>query len=385
MSVFRRGRIYWYKFKYRGIIIRESAHSPSKNLARELERARHREIERTGVVKKEPLPPFPIAAKAWLDKRVGLAPGTVERYAHHVKTLSAEFRNKLVSDLHVTDVEALRQKRRKDGLKPRSINYEVGTLAQILKSFGCWASIGERIRGLRESRDIGKAVSLKDERVLLAAIGQNDSPALLPLFTLTIDTGLRAAEARSLRWRDLELSPQDGSITSGRLIVPKSKTVAGKGRTIPLTKRVCAILSLWRARFADATADSFVFPKHRVACRVGGLEHHVYGVDLNASIGSWRRSWRSVNTKAQTNYRWHDLRHTFVSRLAENPNVSEQTIMSLAGHVSKQMLARYSHIRQAAKADAIAALESHTEALSQPEITPEGAQLWAQSAAEHLN
>jgi hypothetical protein len=34
------------------------------------------------------------------------------------------------------------------------------------------------------------------------------------------------------------------------------------------------------------------------------------------------------------------LRHTFVSRLAENPAVSEQTIMALAGHVSKSMLAR---------------------------------------------
>jgi hypothetical protein len=40
------------------------------------------------------------------------------------------------------------------------------------------------------------------------------------------------------------------------------------------------------------------------------------------------------------------LLRAFVSRLAENPAVSEQTIMALAGHVSKSMLARYSHIRQ---------------------------------------
>jgi integrase len=58
-------------------------------------------------------------------------------------------------------------------------------------------------------------------------------------------------------------------------------------------------------------------------------------------------------------YRWHDCRHTFVSRLAENPAVSEQTIMALAGHVSKAMLARYSHIRSAAKQAAIATLEYH--------------------------
>jgi site-specific recombinase XerD len=56
-------------------------------------------------------------------------------------------------------------------------------------------------------------------------------------------------------------------------------------------------------------------------------------------------------------YRWHDLRHTFITRLAENSSVSEQTIMSLAGHVSRSMLQRYSHIRNQAKQAAIATLE----------------------------
>jgi len=52
------------------------------------------------------------------------------------------------------------------------------------------------------------------------------------------------------------------------------------------------------------------------------------------------------------------MRHTFISRLAENPSVSEQTIKALAGHVSRQMLERYSHIRPAAKQAAIHALET---------------------------
>jgi len=51
------------------------------------------------------------------------------------------------------------------------------------------------------------------------------------------------------------------------------------------------------------------------------------------------------------------MRHTFISRLAENPNVSEQTMKALAGHVSRQMLERYSHIRSEAKQAAIQAIE----------------------------
>jgi len=58
-------------------------------------------------------------------------------------------------------------------------------------------------------------------------------------------------------------------------------------------------------------------------------------------------------------YRPHDMRHTFISRLAENPGVSEQTIKALAGHVSRQMLERYSHIRSQAKQAAIQTLDEH--------------------------
>jgi hypothetical protein len=41
--------------------------------------------------------------------------------------------------------------------------------------------------------------------------------------------------------------------------------------------------------------------------------------------------------------------------------VSEQTIMSLAGHVSRSMLQRYSHIRNQAKQAAIATLEQSAD------------------------
>jgi integrase len=83
----------------------------------------------------------------------------------------------------------------------------------------------------------------------------------------------------------------------------------------------------------------------------------IYGVDLTRPMGSWKTAWKTACKEAGVKYRWHDLRHTFVSRLAENASVSEETIRSLAGHVSRQMLQRYSHIRVQAKRDAIAVLE----------------------------
>lgn len=355
----------------------------SKTIARDAERARRRELETAinRIPRRERTPLFSIAAREWLDKRVGLAPGSLDRYRHQVALLTQEFGGRLVCDLTWEDVVVLQEKRQSEGRAGRTINYEITTLRMILKGRGLWAPIGERVKALRERHDIGRAISRDDEAKLLKAVGQSDSPALLPLFVLTMDTGLRASEARSLRRKDLELEWKDGAIVAGKLIVPKSKTEAGEGRAIPLTRRMCAALTLWSSRFREAQPDSYVFPHHRVACRGGFVEHHLYEIDLGKPIGNWKRAWGSACSKAEVRYRWHDLRHTFVSRLAENPAVREETIRALAGHVSKQMLQRYSHIRLRAKQAAIAALEGQASEPKEAQIVGDR----AQSAYERLN
>jgi integrase len=262
MALYRRGDVWWFKFRFEGQVIRESAKTASKALARDAERARRRDFELAvnRIQKRERMPLFSIAVREWLEKRVGLTAGSLDRYRHQVALLSREFGNRLVCDINWDDVLDLQRKRQSEGRAGRTVNYEITTLRMILKSRGLWAPIGERIKALRERHDIGRAISREDERRLLDAIGGSDSPALLSLFILTTDTGLRASEARALRRKDLELIWKDGAILSGRLIVSKSKTEAGKGRAIPLTRRVCVILTLWLSRFPTAEPDSYVFP-----------------------------------------------------------------------------------------------------------------------------
>jgi len=45
MSVFRRGTTWWYKFRFAHRLIRESAKTTSKTVARDAERTRRRELE----------------------------------------------------------------------------------------------------------------------------------------------------------------------------------------------------------------------------------------------------------------------------------------------------------------------------------------------------
>ena len=68
-----------------------------------------------------------------------------------------------------------------------------------------------------------------------------------------------------------------------------------------------------------------------------------------------------MREKAKVKGRWHDHRHTLITDLAES-GAGDQTIMDIAGHVSKNMLKHYSHIRMQAKREALESLVNQPQA-----------------------
>jgi len=371
MSLYKRGDVWWYKFWFNGQLIRESSKSDSKTVAKDAERARRRELEQAynHIPKRERMPLFAHAADLWLASKAGLAQSSRTRYAECVGHLKNEFGKRLVCDVDANSIADYRRKRLAAGMSNRTVNYETGSLRGVLRQYGLWGLIADRVKALPERHDVGRAIPPEHESKLLAAASVSRSPALLPLVLLSLDTGMRLGESQALRRRDLPLDWASGSIARGEVVVPKSKTAAGTGRVIPLSRRVCASLSLWFEQFPEAGPDTFLFPYHKVGMAGESRVPVLYDVDLSRPMGSWRKAWRLACKAAGVRYRPHDMRHTFISRLAENPSVSEQTIKALAGHVSRQMLERYSHIRSEAKQAAIQALE---QPLMQPFLQATG-------------
>src|SRR5262249_52490630 len=148
-------------------------------------------------------------------------------------------------DIDERDIADLQRQRLGEGKSNRTVNFEVNILRQILKGYGLWAALADRVKHLRERQDVGQAISPEHERALFEAIKPRRSAALLPLFAVSIDAGLRAGEIRALRRKDLSLLWNTGVIESGSITVSKSKTEAGTGRVIPLTQRACAVLTIW--------------------------------------------------------------------------------------------------------------------------------------------
>ena len=143
-----------------------------------------------------------------------------------------------------------------------------------------------------------------------------------------------------MRWSQINFEKR--TVTVGR-----SKTQAGTGRVIPLNQPAFDALVKWAGRLAEASAEDYVFP----ACEAAGIERKhpdVDRIDPSRPIKSWRSAWRAALKRVGLQLRFHDLRHTCITKLAES-QASEQTLMAISGHVSRRMIEHYSHIRMDAK------------------------------------
>jgi hypothetical protein len=106
--IYRRGkrRTYWIRFRFGGRFIHQSARTTSKSVAREAERLRRRELEKSwNHIEKRSLPPtLTEAAKRWLQKRTGLAPNTRETYEGGLKHLQEILGTMLVSEIEARHI-----------------------------------------------------------------------------------------------------------------------------------------------------------------------------------------------------------------------------------------------------------------------------------------
>ena len=358
MSLYKRGDIWWYKFQFCGQVIRDSAKTESKTLARDAERARRKQLEEgfNGITRTDRVVIFDNAADAWLEGRTPhVAPKSEELYRLALSHLKREFGGLLLSNISADCIGRYQARRTAEGAAGRTVNMEVGVLRAVLKKYRFWGTISDGVQFLKERRDVGRAISPEEETLLLQTAGErrySDSPFYV-IVVLALNTAMRSQEIKTLRWCQLDLINR--TITVG-----ESKTDAGSGRMIPLNQAAMAVLSYWRCQNSNSQPEHYIFPS---------CENHV--IDPAKPIKSFRTAWRNATAKAGlTGLRFHDLRHTAITKLAETL-ASDQTIMSIAGHVSRRMLEHYSHIRMHAKRTAL-------DAISQSVFRTHRAQNWAQ-------
>lgn len=356
MGVYQRGEVWWYEFVFRGVRFRESSKSSNKSVAERIERERRRSLELGTAGLKEAAKPllFSIAIKKWLDmNKAHWSASNARIEGYHVDHLLPHFGRMLLTDICGDDISLYQAARKKEGASPRTINMEVGTLRALLRKNRLWANVQPDVRMLRTREDAGRALSQDEQHRLLVVCKKSRSRSLYPAVLLSLHSGLRNGELRLLKWRQVDLI--EGTITVG-----KSKTVGGEDRIVPLSRTALQCVQEWRSQFPEAQPGHYVFPSERYG--FDGEDGHQsgksipYDIQPGKPIGSWKVAWTGARADAKVSCRWHDLRHTFISTMAES-QASDATIMALAGHTSRKMMEKYSHTRNEAKRSAIAVLD----------------------------
>jgi integrase len=219
---------------------------------------------------------------------------------------------------------------------PEQFRYPLAVLPKLGQQF--------LVRMLRERKDLGRSITKAEEGALLRTAAEADSDCFTAVL-LALNTAMRKNEIRTLSWN--QVSWEQRTVTVGH-----SKTEAGAGRLIPLNAVAYTALAKWAARFPQARAEHYLFP----SCESKRI-------DPTRPTRGWRAAWRHPLKRAAFHCRFHDLRVTCITKLAES-RASEQTIMAIVGHVSRRMLEHYSRIRTEAKRAAL-------EAIADPRATPD--------------
>ena len=184
-------------------------------------------------------------------------------------------------------------------------------------------------------REIDRCLSEAEYRRLLKAAKREGAPWYLWIVVvLATNVGLRRRNLLSLRWNQINLRSK---------VVRIENTEAKGKKTVWVPLNDSALSALKEAQ------------------KVTGEFHYVFahlkGRHRGQPIADVKNAFRSALREAGIKpFRFHDLRHTFCSWLAER-RTPLMTIKELAGHASIKTTLRYAHLSPDHRAEAIKALD----------------------------
>lgn len=272
--------------------------------------------------------------------------------------------DKPLKDVCAFDVERLKAARLKAGIMPATVNRDLDRIRGALSRAVEWGMIDahpmksvKRAKGADNSRV--RYLSKDEEKRLRKAITDREAARrkarasgnawneqrgfeprpvwpedgftdhLAPMVLVALNTGLRRGELFGLRWADVNLAGK-------RLTVAAHNAKSRKARHVPLNAEAYDALSRWRKQ----SANDLVF------AGVGG-----------GRMTNVNKAWDGLVTDAKLeDFRFHDLRHDFASKLVM-AGVDLNTVRELLGHADLTMTLRYAHLAPQRLADVVSILD----------------------------
>ncbi len=291
--------------------------------------------------------------------------------AHINRCFTKPFGDKPLVDFIPSFADQWRTQRLKSGRSTETINRDISTFKAALSKDVLWGLIDkhplEKLKLFKRDRSTKvRFLSVEEEKKLCetmlareAVIKTNRDSAnqwrkdreydllpelkqfsfadhLRPMILLSINTGLRRGEIFSLKWENV-------SFEHALLTIEGAYAKIGKTRHIPLNSEALNVLKAWHKQHNQT---ELVFTNKN-------------GERFDNIKKGWEGILKSANIK---NFRWHDLRHHFASRLVMSA-VDLNTVRELLGHSDMTMTLRYAHLAPEHKANAVEKLVANFSTL----------------------
>ncbi|MES2498924.1 MAG: site-specific integrase [Pseudomonadota bacterium] len=268
----------------------------------------------------------------WLETRLGIAPKHyweegVVRYLdemQHNKTRDCDIRHfrwlarhldgKYLNDINRNLIERVITARKKAGASNGTVNRCMGLVSRVIRKAALeweWLDKAVQVRKLPENKVRIRYLTHEDATKLIQVLPTH----LAAMTKFSLATGLRKSNVTGLLWSQVDLANR-------RAWIEAEQAKGGKAIPVPLSSEAVATLR----------GELFKHPTHVFT---------YHGRPINNSN---TKAFRAGLVRAGiTNFRWHDLRHTWASWHVQN-GTPLAVLKELGGWSDYDMVQKYAHL-----------------------------------------
>lgn len=354
----KRGKIWWYEFRFDGKRYRLSSKVSNKNEAREIAAAYRTALAKgeVGIVERKAIPNFKKAMKDFLDwseKEHAAKPATYRRYKTSSVALLKHFKDVSLDKITPDEVEKYKtarlnqfrtvrseqgRKATSEKIKPATVNRELACLRALFNhvikgDVAVKNPISKTAaKTLQENNEQTRVLTYAEQTAYLAKA----TPMLFDVATLMLETGMRPEEVYRIK-------PENVHLADDYLFNPYGKTKAAK-RRIKLTATAKSVLAkrMEECKDEDGQPGAYLFP---------------HAADPNQPVPKVNNAHdRAVRDGKIAPFRLYDLRHTWATRAVE-AGIDLVTLAAMLGHSKINMVLRYAHPTQEHQTKAMEKME----------------------------
>jgi integrase len=313
MSIYKRKETWWIQFTTPdGRRVQQSAGTQIKQEAQELHDQLKAEAWRVKNLGEKPRHTWQEAVIRWLSESSHKK--SIETDKIRLRWLHTHLHNSKLEEITKTKIDAIKSAKQNEGVSNATVNRTLALLRSILnraKQDWEWLDSTPSVRLFPENAARVRWLSHEESDRLIHELPEH----LKAMVRFTLSTGLRESNVTGLQWSQIDMHRHCAWIHADQA---KGK----KAIAVPLNNDALTVIRQ----------------------QIGKHNTHVFTYKGNPVTRANNHAWEKALIRAGiTDFRWHDLRHTWASWHVQN-GTPLHVLKELGGWADLTMVLRYAHL-----------------------------------------